>query len=136
MPHRGELGPETVRRAFEFNNPMNLFTSSKTGDEVKTWEPPLVLEGDKNLVLDTIKRAEDDDLAASSKEQPRSVIIRVYDALGGQGRGTVVSKWPLAKVFKTNLLEDEEEEVPVTGGTQFELELGPFQVGSWKLVLV
>jgi alpha-mannosidase len=42
--------------------------------------------------------------------------------------------WPLSKVFKTNLLEDDEFEVPVKDG-KFELELGPFQLATYRLLL-
>lgn len=142
LPHQGELGPETVRKAFEFNSPMKLF--SKTISTAANLLAPITLTGDKNLILDTIKRGEDDAdiLSVSSSpcdfphkpRQGKSVIIRIYDALGGRGRGTVSTAWKLARVFKTNLLEDDDEEVPIQNG-QFEVELGAFQVGTWRLVL-
>jgi alpha-mannosidase len=52
----------------------------------------VVLKGGDNLVLDTVKRGEDDE-DVNSGELPRSmgrsVIIRVYDALGGRGKGII-----------------------------------------------
>jgi hypothetical protein len=60
----------------------------------------------------------------SPEEEGRSVIIRVCDALGRRGRGTIVTTWPANKVFQTNLLEDDGEEVPFKDG-KFEVELGP-----------
>jgi alpha-mannosidase len=142
MPHQGELGPEAVRKAFEFNNPMKLF--SKTAPTATNLLAPIVLTGDKNLILDTTKRGEDDAdiLCVSSspcdfphqKREGKNVVIRIYDALGGRGRGTVASTWKLGKVFKTNLLEDDEVEVPVQND-EFAVELGAFQVGTGRLVL-
>jgi len=134
MPHQGELGAQTVRAAFNFNNPMKLMSTSK-----KQLLPllPIVLKGDDNLVLDTVKRGEDDadvSLDDLPKRQGKSIIIRVYDALGGRGRGTIETTWPLSKVVKTNLLEDDGDEVPLVDG-KFEVDLGPFQLATYRLVL-
>jgi alpha-mannosidase len=54
MPHRGELSAETVRMAFNFDNPMKLVSVSKESC-LNTF--PIVLKGGDNLVLDTSKRA-------------------------------------------------------------------------------
>jgi alpha-mannosidase len=134
MPHQGGLGVQTVRTAFNFNNPLKLMNASK---ESFLASPPIVLKGDDNLVLDTVKRGEDDvDVSVSDmpKRQGRSVIIRVYDALGGRGRGTIETTWLPSKVFKTNLLEDYGDEVIFNDG-KFEVDLGPFQVCTYRLVL-
>jgi alpha-mannosidase len=134
MPHQGGLGAETVRAAFNFNNPLKLMSASKESC-LNTF--PIVLKGDDNLVLDTVKRGEDDE-DVSVRELPtrkgRSVIIRVYDALGGRGRGAVETTWSISKVFKTNILEDDGEEVPFKDG-KFEVDLGPFQVATYRLIL-
>ncbi|CZR51050.1 probable alpha-mannosidase [Phialocephala subalpina] len=134
MPHEGELGAQTVRAAFNFNNPLKLMSTSK---ESCLASFQIILKGDDNLVLDTVKRGEDD-VGVSLGELPRrhakSVIIRVYDSLGGRGRGTIGTTWPLSKIFKTNILEDDEEEIPFNDG-KFEVDLGPFQVCTYRLVL-
>jgi hypothetical protein len=79
---------------------------------------PVELKSGDNLVHDTVKRGENDE-DVSSRELPkrmgRSVIIRVYDALGGRGKGIIETTWSVSKVFKTNLLEDDGEEVPIKG---------------------
>jgi alpha-mannosidase len=160
LPHRGALGPTTVRAAFEFSNPLQLFTSAlpptptptsasePTSEPASTsthptaaaaaWQIPFIsLTGDANLVLDTIKRGEDDEDVSTStlpKRAGRSVVIRVYDALGGRGKGVVQTKWDVKAVYRTNLLEDDGEEVVCENGG-FAIELGPFQLGSWRIVL-
>jgi alpha-mannosidase len=134
MPHQGELGAETVRAAFNFNNPLK-FVSALKESCLNTFQ--IVLKGDDNLVLDTVKRGEDDEdvsLGELPKRTGRSVIIRIYDALGGRGRGVVETTWSISKVFKTNILEDDGEEVPFKDG-KFEVDLGPFQVATYRLVL-
>jgi alpha-mannosidase len=134
MPHQGELGAETVRAAFNFNNPLKLAASTKDSCLNAL---PIVLKGDDNLILDTVKRGEDDEDVSTDdlpKREGRSVIIRVYDALGGRGRGTVETTWDVSKVFKTNLLEDDGDEVPFKEG-KFDVDLGPFQVATYRLIL-
>ncbi|KAH6663350.1 glycosyl hydrolase family 38 domain-containing protein [Halenospora varia] len=136
MPHQGELGAQTVRGAFNFNNPLKLMSVSESGD-CSLAKFPIILKGDENLVLDTVKRGEDDEdiyLSGLPKRKGKSVIIRIYDALGGHGRGTVETIWKLSEVFKTNLLEDDTEEVLFNEG-KFEVDLGAFQVQTYRLVL-
>lgn len=135
MPHGGGLGSRTVRAAFNFNNPLKLFVAKPDSSMLAQF--PITLKGDDSLVLDTIKRGEDDE-DISTGELPmrkgRSVILRVYDSLGGRSRGTVQTIWKVSKVFKTNLLEDDDEEVRVEEGA-FNVDLGPFQVGTYRLCL-
>ncbi|OKO97913.1 Alpha-mannosidase [Penicillium subrubescens] len=135
MPHAGALGARTVRAAFNFNNPLKLLVAKPKSPMVRQF--PITLKGDDSLVLDTIKRGEDDE-DISTGELPtrkgRSVIIRIYDSLGGRSRGTVQTIWKVSKVVRTNLLEDDEEEVPVDEGV-FKVDLGPFQVCTYRLCL-
>lgn len=135
MPHEGGLSSRTVRAAFNFNNPLKLLRAKSNTHLLSQF--PVTLRGDKSLVLDAIKRGEDDE-DISTGELParkgRSVIIRIYDSLGGRSRGTVETIWRISKVFKTNLLEDDEEEIPVKEGA-FRVDLGPFQVGTYRLCL-
>ncbi|KAJ5010945.1 Alpha-mannosidase [Colletotrichum sp. SAR 10_99] len=134
LPHQGPLGPDTVRAAFNFNNPLKLMWLSA---DSPLREFPIVLDGDKNLVLDTVKRGEDDE-DVSNGELPvrsgKSVIVRIYEGLGGRGRATVQARWKLQSVHKTNLLEDDEADVPLVDG-KFEVDLGPFQLQTFRLVL-
>ncbi|KAI8311850.1 Alpha-mannosidase [Colletotrichum sp. SAR11_240] len=134
LPHEGPLGPDTVRAAFNFNNPLKLMWMS-ADSPLRGF--PVVLDGDKNLILDTIKRGEDDE-DVSSGDLPvrpgKSVIVRIYESLGGRGRATVQTRWNLKSVHKTNLLEDDEADVPLVDG-KFEVDLGPFQLQTFRLVL-
>ncbi|KAI8300404.1 Alpha-mannosidase [Colletotrichum sp. SAR11_59] len=134
LPHEGPLGPDTVRAAFNFNNPLTLMWMS-ADSPLRGF--PIVLDGDKNLILDTIKRGEDDE-DVSSGDLPvrpgKSVIVRIYESFGGRGRATVQTRWNLKSVHKTNLLEDDEADVPLVDG-KFEVDLGPFQLQTFRLVL-
>lgn len=137
MPHRGGLSADTVRTAYAFNNPLKLLVAkSETGSLASGF--PIFLEGDDSLVLDTIKRGEDDEDVTNddlSVRKGKSVVVRVYESLGGRSRGSVVTKLPVNKVYKTNLLEDDGGEVAFNNG-HFKIDLGPFQVATYRLCLV
>ncbi|OIW34878.1 glycoside hydrolase family 38 protein [Coniochaeta ligniaria NRRL 30616] len=136
LPHRGELGHTTVRKAFEFNNPLKLVSGTETALlEAKT--PPVKLSGDPALVLDTVKRGEDDEDVSRGElpvKKGKSVILRIYDSLGGRAKGTVETTWDVERVVKTNVLEDELEDVEIKDG-KFEIVLRPFEVATYKLVI-
>lgn len=140
LPHQGALGHTTVRKAFEFNNPLQLV--SPASDEARAAlhdTPPVQLTADSNpaLVLDTVKRGEDDEDVSRGelpKKKGRSVILRIYDSLGGRARGTVAFTWDVAKVSKTNIMEDEIEEV-FFQDKKFAIDLRPFEVATYKLQL-
>ncbi|GAB1310919.1 Glycoside hydrolase, 38 vacuolar alpha mannosidase [Madurella fahalii] len=142
LPHQGSLSHVTVRKAFEFNNPLKLASSpgGVSGSALSALaEPPVYLTDDSSpaLVLDTVKRGEDDEDVSRGElpaKKGRSVILRIYDSLGGRARGTVATTWDVAKVSKVNLLEDELEEVVFEGG-KFQVDIGAFEVASYKLQL-
>jgi alpha-mannosidase len=139
FPHQGALGSSTVRKAFEFNNPLKVLSVYWDSEEaaVEHVKTPVRLTGDAALVLDTVKRGEDDEDVSRGDLAPkkgRSVVLRVYDSLGGRARGTIQTDWDVKRVAKVNLLEDELEDIEIKDG-KFDIELRPFEVASYKLVV-
>jgi len=70
-------------------------------------------------LLETIKRGEDDNhtsLISTSEAGPVTIILRLYEVFGGHSRVLlkIAPYLPVAEVFVTNLLEDEEEELDIT----------------------
>ena len=61
---------------------------------------------DANLVLDTIKRAEDSD----------ALVLRLYEAHGGRGVARVRLATPFASARRANPLEDDGDALEVEGG--------------------
>ncbi|EGY15831.1 alpha-mannosidase [Verticillium dahliae VdLs.17] len=116
IPHRGGLGAQTVRAAFNFNNPLRLVATPKGRPNVLP-NAPIALTGDHNLVLDWIKRGEDDEdvsLDDLPKRKSKSVVVRVYDA--------------------TNILEGDLEEVTSEGGS-FDTSLELFEIATHRFLL-
>ncbi|KAI1176742.1 glycosyl hydrolase family 38 domain-containing protein [Nemania sp. FL0916] len=138
LPHKGGLGQATVRAGYNFNNPMKVVNASPTFDAASFSSYPIQLEGDESLVLDCVKRGEDDEDVSYDGNIPRrkgqSVIIRIYDSLGGRSSGTVSTSWKVKEVFKVNALEDDGEKVEIDNG-KFAITLRPFEVASFRLQL-
>ncbi|KAL8898042.1 MAG: hypothetical protein Q9192_002274 [Flavoplaca navasiana] len=148
LPHAGPLDYRTVRTAREFNHPFKLFHGSPTPSNTFSAMRSIQLTGSPALILDTIKRGEDDE-DVSRGELPsrkgRSVILRIYESLGGKARGCIcINRDILAvkKIEKVNLLEDDGEELvleddvcDITFGNQgnCKIELRPFEVATFRL---
>ena|ERR1700761_1403345 len=139
FPHIGPLDHRTIRAGYNINNPMKLHYHPSPST-ISPLLSAFKIEGSPSLVLDTIKRGEDD-IDVSHGELPqrkgRSVIVRIFDSLGGKAKG--VLKWgdvPIKKVEKSNILEDDGEELTILkGGKGVEIELRAFEVATYRLQL-
>ena len=147
FPHVGPLSEATIRKAFEFNSPLKIVGHYSTGSS-----PGLLstfrIHNAPNLVLDTIKRGEDDtDVSRGDLpvKKGHSVILRVYDAMGGKSKGVLTwGALDVKNVMKVNALEDEEGELcidevdPQCDGKKEKgvvIDIRAFEVASFKLVL-
>lgn len=118
MPHRGnwrEAG--VVAEAYRFNAPVLFARGSSSGDAVS-----FASVDDTNLVLDTIKRAEDGD----------SVVLRLYECHGARGAAALSINLPFNTAVFCNLLEEEQEPARVSGGA-IEVPYMPFQIITIRL---
>ncbi|KXS98115.1 hypothetical protein AC578_9386 [Pseudocercospora eumusae] len=140
LPHAGPLDERTVRAGFEFNHPLKVH---------RHWDPnslkgllsafKLTPDSSPSLVVDTIKRAEDDEDVSNGDLPPkegRHVVLRVYDSLGGTSRGTIgLGSVKVGKAWKVNVLEDVLEEAKV-GYEGVEVELRAFEIATYKLEIL
>ncbi|KAF2681971.1 glycoside hydrolase family 38 protein [Lentithecium fluviatile CBS 122367] len=146
FPHAGGLTEATVRKAFELNNPLRIVGHKQSTNTDPSRLNSFHIHGAPNLILDTIKRGEDDEDVSRGElpvKKGQSVILRIYDALGGKSRGVLT--WgglKVKSVWKVNALEDEIEKLSVgmvevegkeTKGAK--LDVRAFEVATFKLVL-
>jgi alpha-mannosidase len=111
MPHVGgwrEAG--VVAEAARFEAPLRWAPGAVTGGSWFAVDTP-------NLVLDTVKRAEDSD----------ALVLRLYEAHGARGRARIRVGLPFSRAVRANLLEDEGDELPVAGGT-IEIAYRPHEI--------
>jgi alpha-mannosidase len=100
VPHAGgwrEAG--IVAEAARFNSPVR-WTDVAAHESFASVDDP-------NVVLDTIKRAEDSD----------ALVLRLYEAHGARGTARVRLAAPFTSARRANVLEDEGEELEVDGHT-------------------
>ncbi|KAF2106680.1 glycosyl hydrolases family 38 N-terminal domain-containing protein [Lophiotrema nucula] len=156
LPHAGGLSEKTVQTAFNFNNPLRLVGHAESAlDRLAPTSAPSLLSslrilGAPNLVLDTVKRGEDDEDVSRGElpvKKGQSIIVRIYDALGGKSVGVLT--WGglrVKQVSKVNALEDEIEDLTkdVVGvgaesgsasGKGVKIQVRAFEVATFRLVL-
>ncbi|KAH3660029.1 hypothetical protein OGAPHI_007234 [Ogataea philodendri] len=135
FPHSGPLGAQTVRAGWEFNERLG-----HVGDFGKSI---VSISGDDNLIISNIKRGEDDsDLKSEGiyKNLPKkyagqkTIVLRIYEALGGKAKAKLTVNYPVDKVFKTNILEEEKSEVSVDNNS-FIVESRGFEISTYKVIL-
>ena len=87
-------------------------------------QPPFLVSGAHNVILETIKRGDDDDVSGSG---PKTVVLRLYEAYGGHTTVKLLISTAIGieKAIITNLLEDDnEDELVFTAAAEEEAEQG------------
>lgn len=138
LPHAGPLDHRTIRTARNFNTPMKVYSHPASSSTASSLLSSIKLEGSPALILDCIKRGEDDE-DVSRGELPqrkgRSIIVRIYESLGGKARGRIRTSLDVKRVWVTNLLEDDGEELVLSKDGEVGIELRPFEVATFRLQL-
>jgi alpha-mannosidase len=130
-------------------SPVVRCLAAGTPDTLSPIQPPFVVEGARNVFLETVKRGEHDSFEKAvdmdDKSATTTVILRLYEAFGGhaQARLLVSSHLPVLKAITTNLLEDEAEDLYILRSSDSSDEYGSalslcfrgFEVKTVKLVL-
>jgi alpha-mannosidase len=98
---------------------------------------PFTVEGAPNVILDTVKRGDDDDFLSANTS--KSVICRLFESKGGHARAKLVTTLPVAKASIVDLLERTTEELEVVcssdGKCSVKLPFKGFQFITVKLDL-
>jgi alpha-mannosidase len=99
LPHAsGWRQAGVVAEGLRFNAPLRVAAGSSN-------LPSFALLDDPNLVLDTIKRAEDSE----------AIVLRLYEAHGGRGQARLSLARPVAAAHRATLLEDAGAALEVEG---------------------
>ena len=119
LPHPGDFRQAGVIEAAEdLNAPLRYMPTNLPAGTSRS----LVEMDTRQVIVDTIKRAEDSD----------AVILRVYEAWGMSCRARVRTTLPASGAYLCDLLERERVEVPVRDG-EVQLDLAPFKILTLKL---
>jgi alpha-mannosidase len=121
QPHDGDWRQAaTYKNAGEYTYPPVSITA--TGEGELPPELSFLRLSPDNLVFSALKKAEDSD----------AVILRFYETCGEMTEAEVRLFQAIKRVTQVDLLEREEQELPVDGNT-CKLEVKPFEIVSLKL---
>ncbi|MCA9873422.1 MAG: alpha-mannosidase, partial [Anaerolineales bacterium] len=129
LPHDGRLSTPTIAEAYALNNPPFAFqaTGGQTPATSALPSAPealsLVAVSPDNVVIETVKPAEDG----------RGLIVRLYESQRRRGPITLRTGFALAAAWRTNLLEEDQEELDVAEDT-VRLGIRPFQILTLRLL--
>jgi alpha-mannosidase len=138
FPHAGPLDHRTVRAGYALNNPMKLHHHASPAS-ISSLLSSFKVIGSPQIILDCIKRGEDDtdvSVGALPTRKGQSIILRLYDSLGGKSKAVLT--WgdiPVKSVYKTNALEDDGEKLEIIKGGGVEIEVRAFEVATYRLQL-
>ncbi|MFW6108132.1 MAG: glycoside hydrolase family 38 C-terminal domain-containing protein, partial [bacterium] len=124
FPHAGDhVEAATVRRGAEFNVPLRAAIVASRGGELPAATSFFAVDS-PHVVLDTVKKAEDDD----------ALIARLYEAHGGRARARLTTSLPVASAAECDLLERATAGDPVElEDGAVSLDFGPFEVKTLRL---
>ncbi|KAJ2788515.1 Glycoside hydrolase, 38 vacuolar alpha mannosidase [Coemansia guatemalensis] len=135
-PHQGSFNESSVvREAYQFNLPLVQlpvdFGAVSESTNIAGTKPLFTVEGAPNVVLDTVKKAEDGD---------GHIIVRLYEAYGGRAKATLSTSLDVAgQAHLTNILEEPTDSVNLVasaaGRMSAEIALKPFQIITLRLAL-
>lgn len=111
-PHKGALGVDTIKQGYDFNM-LPVATTRKN------LVSPFAVDGDKAVVVETVKQGEDG-----------GIVLRLYESMGGRAK-VCVSSEKYANITLTNILEDRVETLSDSGKAT--IELSPFEIVTLKL---
>lgn len=120
-PHAGTWSAGgTVRAGFELNVPLHTCDAAAAEGSVPQ---SFVQVSNPNVVLDTVKKAEDGN----------GYIFRLYEACGGGGQVTLTLPNRIQSVVSCNLMEENEETVPAEGNS-FTFETTPYCIHTFRVL--
>jgi alpha-mannosidase len=118
-PHEGDWrAADTVGRALRFARPV-LWSKGRPRDPLKQ---SLLKVSPRNVVVDTIKPAEDGD----------GWVVRLYESSGASARAILDFGVDVASVWMSNILEDRLEALLADSRT-CRLRLRPFQIATLRI---
>lgn len=120
-PHEGDWrSGATVREAYNLNVP--LLASGGTSDVGTNADYSFACVTNKNVVLDTIKGAEDGD----------GIIVRVYESNGSRGKVSIDFGFAIKDAAECNLMEENESTVPVLDNS-LSFTIKPFEIKTFRV---
>jgi len=143
-PHKDHfMHSDVPQMAKQFNQPIHVHEHDINMEASPLFKSPISMSGDPNVVLETIKRGDDDDFSTShhSKKGEQTVILRFHDSHGGAGKAKVTVDLPVLRGVVCDLLERDMSSLAITKTQaegekyEFEIRLKAYEVKTVKITL-
>ncbi len=127
LPHIGDWSA-TIAQAYALNDPLIVLSGDRQWQQDERSKAgkrqlSLVSVDQPNVVIETVKRAEDGN----------GIIVRLYESQRQRGPVTLHANFPLAGAWRTNLLEDDKEQLE-TRDDSVVFNITPYQIVTLRLV--
>lgn len=123
-PHTGEVNSsDVVYEGYCLNVPMYCVSTDAHSGSLSQ-EFSLVNADKNNIIIETVKKAEDSD----------AIIIRAYETWNRKTAVTFDFGVDVASVSECNLLEEKDAELPVAVN-KLSVEFKPFEIKTFKVIL-
>ena len=129
LPHEGSWDERTIGAAYALNDPLIVYAVGEerllSGDglQIVDGQVSLISVASPNVVVETVKRAEDGN----------GVIIRLYESQRCRGVVTLRVGLPVREVWRTNLLEQNDVALTVSG-QQVRFNVRPYEIVTVRVV--
>ncbi len=126
FPHAGSWDELTISEAYALNDPLIVWEDpgqalGRIDSEVAA--SAFVSVDQANVIIETIKQAEDGE----------GLILRVYECRRKRCDFRLTTAFPLASVWRTNLLEENQKELPCTDNA-LSIPIKPYQILTLRLL--
>jgi alpha-mannosidase len=122
LPHRDDWRQGVVSAGYDLNDPLIVRRVPESRSQAAPL-PSLVGVDAPNVVLETIKQAED----------ARGIIVRLYENERARCVVALHAGFPLQAAYRCNILEDNEAELAVQDN-EVRFEISPFQIVTLRLL--
>lgn len=117
LPHAGRWDVDTVSAAYAINDPLTVYAVETPAQPAAAALPPLVSLDRKNLVIETIKQAEDG----------QGWIVRLYEMQRSRGTATLCVPFAVQQAWRANIIEEKQSELPVKDG-KISFSFHPYEI--------
>jgi alpha-mannosidase len=123
-PHAGSWNEETQREAYLLNDPIIVYQKTTDNRQPPALRhlPSMVSTSKSNVVIETIKRAEDGN----------GIIVRLYESQRQRGQVQLKLGFAVEAAWETNLLEENGTSLSVENDS-IHLSLRPYQIMTIRL---
>ena len=128
LPHSGGWGEATIAAAYALNDPLIVAEvraagmSNDNASQLGVAEPLLMVDR-PNIVVETVKRAEDG----------HGIIVRLYESQRQRGTVELRTGFRVAEAWRANLLEENQAALEISSGA-VRFPVRPYEIVTLRLV--